>query len=59
MESASLRYGPAMDSGGPFSLSRSFERHLRAKNLADGTVASYLVGVRQLTASSGPRARAG
>jgi hypothetical protein len=49
MESASLRYGPALDSG-PFSLSRSFERHLRAKNLSDGTVASYLVGVRQFPA---------
>jgi hypothetical protein len=43
-----------MDSGGPFSLSRSFERHLRAKNLADGTVASYLVVVRQFAASSRP-----
>jgi integrase len=57
MESASLRYGPAMDSGGPFSLSRSFERHLRAKNLSDGTVASYLVGVRQFTAFLHPRGR--
>jgi Phage integrase, N-terminal SAM-like domain len=56
MESASLRYGPAMDSG-PFSLSRSFERHLRAKNLSDGTVASYLVGVRQFTAFLRPRGR--
>jgi integrase/recombinase XerC len=56
MESASLRYGPAMDSG-PFSLSRSFERHLRAKNLSDGTVASYLVGVRQFTAFLQPRGR--
>jgi hypothetical protein len=26
MESASLRYGPAMDSDGPFSLSHSFEQ---------------------------------
>ena len=40
MESASLRYGPAMNGNGPFSLSHSFERHLRAKNLSDGTVAS-------------------
>jgi hypothetical protein len=39
-----------MDGSGPFSLSHSFERHLRAKNLSDGTVASYLVGVRQFTA---------
>jgi hypothetical protein len=50
MESASLRYGPAMDSDGPFSLSHSFERHLSAENLSDGTVADYLVGVRQFTA---------
>jgi hypothetical protein len=57
MESASLRYGPAMDSGGPFSLSHSFERHLRAKDLSDGTVASYLVGVRQFTAFLQPRGR--
>jgi site-specific recombinase XerD len=57
MESASLRYGPAMDSGGLFSLSRSCERHLRAKTLADGTVASYLVGVRQFTAFLQPRGR--
>jgi integrase/recombinase XerC len=57
MESASLRYGPAMDGGGPFSLSRSFERHLRAKNLSDGTVASYLVGVRQFTAFLQDRGR--
>src|SRR6266511_6335819 len=56
MESASLRYGPAMDSSGP-SLSRSFERHLRAKNLSDGTVASYLVGVRQFTAFLQPHGR--
>jgi hypothetical protein len=57
MESASLRYGPAMDSGGPFSLSLSFERHLRAKNLSDGTVASYLVGLRQFTAFLQPHGR--
>lgn len=50
MENASLRHGPAMDSSGSSSLSRSFERHLRAKNLSDGTVASYLIGVRQFTA---------
>jgi integrase/recombinase XerC len=57
MESASLRYGPAMDHGGPFSLGHPFERHLRAKNLSDGTVASYLVGVRQFAAFLGPRGR--
>jgi site-specific recombinase XerD len=57
MESASLRYGPAMDGSGPFGLSHSFERHLRAKNLSDGTVASYLVGARQFTAFLEPRGR--
>jgi hypothetical protein len=58
MEDASLRYGPAMDSSASASLSRPFERHLRAKNLSGGTVASYLVGVRQFTAflqPHGPR----
>ena len=50
MENASLRYGPSMDSSASTSLSRSFGRHLRAKNLSNGTVASYLVGVRQFTA---------
>ncbi len=49
MESASLLYGPGMNSSEP-SLGLSFERYLRAKNLSAGTVASYLVGVRQFTA---------
>jgi site-specific recombinase XerD len=57
MESASPRYGPAMTGSEPFSLSHSFERHLRAKNLSDGTVASYLVGVRQFTAFLQPHGR--
>ena len=39
------------------SLARSFERHLRAKNLSDGTVASYLVGVRRFSAFLEPRGR--
>jgi site-specific recombinase XerD len=56
MKSASLRYGPGMNSREP-SLSLSFERYLRAKNLSDGTVASYLVGVRQFTAFLQPRGR--
>jgi site-specific recombinase XerD len=55
MESASLRYGPAMNGNGPFSLSHSFERHRRAKHLSGDTVAGYLVGVRQFTAFLGPR----
>jgi site-specific recombinase XerD len=48
---------PAVDSSASVSLSRSFERHLRAKNLSDGTVASYLVGVRQFTAFLQPTGR--
>jgi hypothetical protein len=56
MESASLPYGPAMDSSEP-SLSLSFERYLRAKNLSGGTVASYLVGVRQFSVFLQPRGR--
>jgi hypothetical protein len=46
-----------MDPSASVSLSRSFERHLRAKNLSDGTVASYLVGVRQFTAYLQPHGR--
>jgi site-specific recombinase XerD len=57
MEIASLRSGPVMDSSASASLSRSFEWHLRAKNLSDGTVGSYLVGVRQFTAFLQPRGR--
>jgi hypothetical protein len=56
MENASLRYGPGMDSAST-GLSRSFERHLRARNLSDGTMASYLVGVRQFTAFLQPHGR--
>jgi site-specific recombinase XerD len=57
MEDASLRYGPGMDRSASASLARSFERHLRAKNLSDGTVASYLVGVRQFNAFLQPYGR--
>jgi hypothetical protein len=57
MEAAALRYVPVMESSASASLSRSFERHLRAKNLSDGTVASYLVGVRQFTAFLQPDGR--
>jgi hypothetical protein len=56
MKNASLGYGPGTDSSEP-SLSLSFEWYLRAKNLSDGTVASYLVGVRQFTAFVQPRER--
>ena len=57
MEDASLRYGPGMDHSASASFTRSFERHPRAKNLSDGTVASYLVGVRQFTAFLQPHGR--
>jgi hypothetical protein len=57
MEHASLRYGPAMDRSASASLRRSFERQLRAKNLSDGTVASYLIGLRQFTAFLQPHGR--
>jgi integrase/recombinase XerC len=46
-----------MDSSASASLRRSFERHLRAKNLSHGTVASYLVGLRQFTAFLQPHGR--
>ena len=36
-----------MESGGPFRRNHAVERHPRVKNLSDGTVASYLVGVRR------------
>jgi Phage integrase, N-terminal SAM-like domain len=57
MEAASLGDGPAMDSSASASLSRCFERHLRAKNLSDGTVASHLIGIRQFTAFLQPHGR--
>jgi hypothetical protein len=45
-----------MNSSEP-SLSLSFERYMRAKNLSRGTVASYLVGLRQFTAFLQPCGR--
>jgi site-specific recombinase XerD len=46
-----------MDSGAPNPLLRSFERHLRAENRSDQTVATYLIALRQaetfLTGSRG------
>jgi site-specific recombinase XerD len=39
-----------MDPGAPNSLLRSFERHLRAENRSDQTVATYLIGLRQAEA---------
>jgi hypothetical protein len=57
MEDAPLGYGPGHGQqrlGQPPPL---LERHLRAKNLSDGTVASYLVDVRQSTAFLQPHGR--
>jgi hypothetical protein len=46
-----------MDPAAPSPLLRSFERHLRAENRSDQTVATYLIGIRQaetfLTAARG------
>jgi site-specific recombinase XerD len=39
-----------MDTAAPNSLLRSFERHLRAQNRSDQTVATYLIALRQATA---------
>jgi site-specific recombinase XerD len=39
-----------MDPAAPTSLLRSFERHLRAENRSDQTVATYLIGARQAEA---------
>jgi site-specific recombinase XerD len=39
-----------MDPAAPNSLLRSFERHLRAQNRSDQTVATYLIGLRQAEA---------
>src|SRR4030095_704431 len=36
-----------MDPGAPNPLLRSFERHLRAENRSDQTVATYLIALRQ------------
>lgn len=44
-----LCYGPVMESTGRASPARSSGTY--AKNLSDGTIASYLVGVSQFTAS--------
>ena len=39
-----------MDDAAPTSLARSFERHLRAENRSERTVATYLNGLRQAEA---------
>ena len=39
-----------MDPAAPDPLLRSFERHLRAENRSDQTVATYLIALRQAEA---------
>jgi len=45
-----LRYGPAMTLPYRPNLVRSFERHLRAENRSEHTIASYLESIRQAEA---------
>jgi site-specific recombinase XerD len=52
-----LRYGPAMTLPYRPSLVRSFERHLRAENRSEHTIASYLESVRQAEAFLAGRGR--
>jgi site-specific recombinase XerD len=52
-----VRYGPAMTADYRPSLVRSFERHLRAENRSEHTVASYLESLRQAEAFLAGRGR--
>jgi hypothetical protein len=52
-----LRYGPAMTPDYRPSLVRSFERHLRAENRSEHTIASYLESLRQAEAFLAGRGR--
>jgi integrase len=52
-----LRYGPAMTPDYRPSLIRSFERHLRAENRSEHTIASYLESLRQAEAFLAGRGR--
>ena len=52
-----LRYGPAMTPDYRPSLVRSFERHLRAENRSEHTIASYLERLRQAEAFLAGRGR--
>jgi Phage integrase, N-terminal SAM-like domain len=45
-----MGYGPAMTPDYRPSLVRSFERHLRAENRSEHTIASYLESLRQAEA---------
>jgi site-specific recombinase XerD len=46
-----------MDHGASIPLLRSFERHLRALNRSDNTIASYMDGARQAEAFLAARGR--
>jgi hypothetical protein len=52
-----MGYGPAMTADYRPSLVRSFERHLRAENRAEHTIASYLESLRQAEAFLAGRGR--
>src|SRR5215203_59529 len=52
-----LGYGPAMTPDYRPSLIRSFERHLRAENRSEHTIASYLESLRQAEAFLAGRGR--
>jgi hypothetical protein len=52
-----LRYGPAMTPDYRLNLVRSFERHLRAENRSEHTIASYLDSLRQAEAVLAGRGR--
>jgi site-specific recombinase XerD len=52
-----MGYGPAMTADYRPSLVRSFERHLRAENRSEHTIASYLESLRQAEAFLAGRGR--
>ena len=52
-----VRYGPVMTPDYRPSLVRSFERHLRAENRSEHTIASYLESIRQAEAFLAGRGR--
>jgi hypothetical protein len=52
-----MGYGPAMTADYRPSLVRSFERHLRAENRSEHTIASYLESLRQAEAFLASRGR--
>ena len=52
-----MGYGPAMTPDYRPSLVRSFERHLRAENRSEHTIASYLESLRQAEAFLESRGR--